>query len=324
MLKGFLLETVLVTGAAGFIGSSLTDRLLADGKRVVGLDNFSDFYSPKTKQENIGPALKHENFVLKKVDVRNFEGMKALFRGSGIEKVVHLAAQAGVRPSIENPFLYEDVNIKGTLNLLQLSRQFDVKNFLLASSSSVYGASANSPFSESAAVEKPVSPYAASKKACELFAFTYSHLYALPIIALRFFTVYGPRQRPDMAIYKFTKLIEEGKEIELYGSGQSRRDYTFIDDAVDGICRAIDCSFAFEVINLGNSSPISLNRLVSLLEEKLGRKAKIKALPDQAGDVPLTFADISKARRLLGYDPKVTIEDGIVRFVKWFKSKRQV
>jgi len=238
--------------------------------------------------------------------------------------MIHLAARAGVRPSIENPLLYEDVNIKGTINLLESCKEYGIENFVFGSSSSVYGVNEKIPFSEDDRVERSISPYAASKRACEIFCSTYHNLYGISIACLRFFTVYGPRQRPEMAIHKFTRMIDRGQEIEMFGDGKSRRDYTYIGDIVDGIIGTLDKKFGFEIFNLGNSNVVELRYLIELIEKNLGKKAKIKMMPDQPGDVPVTYADVSKAKRMLGYDPHVRIEEGIERFVKWYMEEQKL
>jgi len=313
------MSRVLVTGGAGFIGSHLVDRLLDIGKKVICIDNFDPFYDPEIKKKNIEHNLENKNLTLIKEDIRNKKKLEETFETYDIDKIVHLAARAGVRPSIRDPLLYEDINIKGTLNLLKLCKNHPVENFIFGSSSSVYGINSKVPFSEDDHVNFPISPYAASKRACELFCFTYSHLYDLPITCLRFFTVYGPRQRPEMAIHKFTRLIDRGVTIEMYGDGTSKRDYTYIDDITNGIISALNKKFDFEIINLGNSETVELRYLISLIEKNLGKKAKIKQLPEQLGDVPITYADITKAKKLLNYKPKVKIEEGIRRFIGWYK-----
>lgn len=313
--------TIMITGCAGFIGSHVVDRLLSGGKNVVGVDNFDSFYNPSIKMKNIEHNLDHNNFVFYRADIRDKTEMNQIFEDNEIDIIIHLAARAGVRPSIQDPLLYEDVNIKGTLNLLELSKEYGIKNFVFASSSSVYGVNDKVPFSESDMVERLISPYAASKKACETYCYTYHHLYEIPVVCLRFFTVYGPRQRPEMAIHKFTRLIDNEQEIEMYGDGASKRDYTYITDIVDGIVAAIDRRSGYEIINLGDSNVVELQYLITLIEENLGKKAMIKKRPIQPGDVPITFADISKAKTLLGYAPKVSIEDGIENFVKWYRSE---
>jgi UDP-glucuronate 4-epimerase len=314
--------SVLVTGGAGFIGSHLVDRLIVEGHHVVCLDNFDPYYDPAIKRRNIAHNLRNENFELVEADVRDKGKLEGVFKNQKIEQVVHLAAKVGVRPSVQDPFIYEDVNIGGTINLLELSRDFNIKNFIFGSSSSVYGISEKVPFSEED-VCQPISPYAVSKRACELYCHAYHHLFDIPVRCLRFFTVYGPRQRPEMAIHKFTRLIDEGKEIEVYGDGSSKRDYTYIDDIIKGIMAALDKKFDFQIINLGNSETVELKRLISLIEENLGEKAKIKWLQAQPGDVPITYADISKAKGLLNYHPKIGIEEGIRKFVEWYMECRK-
>ena len=314
------MSQILVTGGAGFIGSHLVDRLLNMGKKVICIDNFDPFYEPRIKKKNIEHNLENMNFTLINEDIRNKKKLEEIFEMHSIDKIVHLAARAGVRPSIRDPLLYEDVNIKGTLNLLELCKKYQIKNFIFGSSSSVYGINSKIPFSERDPINFPISPYATSKRACELFCFTYSHLYDLPITCLRFFTVYGPRQRPEMAIHKFTRLISQGKTIEMYGNGTSKRDYTYIDDIIIGIISALNKKFDFEIINLGNSETVELKYLISLIEKNLKKKAKIKQLPEQLGDVPITYADITKAKKLLNYKPKVKIEEGIEKFVRWYKD----
>lgn len=313
--------TVMITGCAGFIGSHVVDWLLSGGKNVVGVDNLDSFYDPSIKMKNIEHNLDDKNFIFYKADVRDKAEMDQIFEDNEIDVIIHLAARAGVRQSIQDPLLYEDVNIKGTLNLLEFSKEYGIKNFVFGSSSSVYGINEKIPFNESDVVERLISPYAASKKACETFCYTYHHLHGIPVVCLRFFTVYGPRQRPEMAIHKFTRLIDQGQEIEMYGDGTSKRDYTYITDIVDGIVAAIDKRIGYEIINLGDSKVVELQYLISLIEEKLGKKAKIKKLPVQPGDVPVTHADISKAQTLLGYAPEVSIEEGIDNFVKWYRSE---
>ncbi len=313
------MSLILVTGAGGFIGSHLVDRLLADGYDVVGLDNFDNFYDPAIKRRNLRNALNNKHFRLMEGDIRDTETIQ--HAGEGSDAVVHLAARAGVRPSIRDPLLYEDVNIRGTLNILDMCRKNGVSRLLFGSSSSVYGINSKVPFAEDDPVGCPISPYAASKRAAELMCFTYHHLYGFSITCLRFFTVYGPRQRPEMAIHKFTRCIDQGREITLFGDGTSARDYTYVDDIIDGVVAALDQPAGFEIINLGGSQTTRLRELVSLIEDALGKKADIKWLPDQPGDVPITYADISKAKRLLGYSPKVPVTEGIPRFVEWYKKQ---
>jgi UDP-glucuronate 4-epimerase len=316
------MKNVLITGGAGFIGSHLVGRLLAEGAwRVSVVDDFNNFYDPTVKRRNVAPHLGREEFTLHEADIRDRAALEVIFKETRFDCVVHLAARAGVRPSLVEPVLYAETNINGTLNLLELARAYDVKQFVFGSSSSVYGENEKVPFSEDDPVTKPISPYAATKAAGELLCHTYSHLFGLRCVALRFFTVYGARQRPDLAIHKFARLISEGKPIPVFGDGTTRRDYTYVDDIIAGVRAAIDYeSSDYEVINLGESRTVELRELIGLLERELGREAIIERQPTQPGDVPQTFADISKARRLLGYDPRTPIEEGIRRFVEWFKG----
>ncbi len=313
---------VLVTGGAGFIGSAVTDRLLARGDRVVCLDSFDTFYDPRIKRKNIEAAAGHGYFTLVEGDIRDGDLLDRLAAAHPIDAVIHSAARAGVRPSIEAPQLYEDVNIKGTMNLLELARKIQPGNFVFLSSSSVYGVNRKVPFAETDPVDHPISPYAATKKACELICHTYHHLFGLNITCVRPFTVYGPRQRPEMAIHKFTRMIDQGRAIPLFGDGSSRRDYTYIDDLVDGVVRALDRPLGYDVINLGEQETIALKDLVRLIEENLGKKAEVEAHPDQPGDVPITYADISRARDVLGYAPQVKVAEGVRRFVDWYRENR--
>jgi UDP-glucuronate 4-epimerase len=310
--------SILVTGGAGFIGSHLIDRLLKKGYSVICLDNFDPYYDSRLKRKNIKHNLDKPNFKLVEADIRDKKALKKIFEKNGIEKIVHLAAKVGVRSSIKEPLLYEDVNVRGTLNLLELCREFKVENFIFGSSSSVYGSTQKIPFSEDD-IPKPISPYGASKRSAELLCHVYSSLYGVPIICLRFFTVYGPRQRPDMVIHKFTRLIDQGKEIPMYGDGTSKRDYTHIDDIVTGIVNALEKEFSFEIFNLGHSRTVELKKLISLIERELGKKAKIRKLPTQRGDMLITYAKISKAKKMLNYDPQVSLEVGIKAFVEWYK-----
>lgn len=321
------MSKILVTGGAGFIGSHVIRTLLAKGEKVVCVDNFDNFYDPKIKEGNIREFLKNKNFKLYRVDICHFDQLKKVFQENNIDLIIHLAARAGVRPSIQNPIFYSKVNIGGTINLLELTRQFQIKNFIFASSSSVYGNNKKIPFSEKDRIDKPISPYAATKRAGELVCYTYYKLYKINVLCLRLFTVYGPAGRPDMAPYKFTKLIFEGKEVPMYGDGASYRDYTFIDDIVFGILSSIDfvrSEGGYEIFNLGNSNTVKLNYLILTIEKLLGKKAKIKRLPPQPGDVEKTYADISKAKKLLGYNPKTKIEEGMARFVKWYKENEKL
>ena len=320
------MKKILITGGAGFIGSHVADHLLADGGwQVSVVDDFNDFYEPAIKRENIAAHLQNPAYRLHEADIRDQSALKRVFAENNFDCVVHLAARAGVRPSLRQPQLYAETNINGTLNLLELARERTVKQFIFGSSSSVYGNNANVPFSEDYPTGQPISPYAATKAAGELLCHTYSHLYAMRCICLRFFTVYGARQRPDLAIHKFARLISAGKPIPVFGDGTTHRDYTYIDDCLTGVRAAIDYAASdFEVINLGESRTVELREMISLLEQELGQRAIIDRQPLQPGDVPQTFADISKARRLLGYNPQTQIEDGIRRFVEWFGKNRVV
>jgi len=312
---------VLITGAAGFIGSHLSERLLGKGVTVVGVDNFDNFYDPQVKRDNIAVSMENERFRLIEADIRDSDAMdKAV--GDGIDAIVHLAACAGVRPSIAQPVLYADVNINGTMVLLEAAKEYDVRKFVFASSSSVYGNNEKVPFSEADNVDFPISPYAATKKACELICHTYHHLYDIAMTCLRFFTVYGPRQRPDLAIHKFARLIEAGKPIPVYGDGSMMRDFTYIDDIIDGVTASIEKCRGYNIYNLGESRPISVNELIAELEKALGKKAIKEYQPPQPGDVERTYADVARAVAKLGYDPKTAIEDGLAEFVTWLRRNR--
>ena len=319
------MKKLLITGGAGFIGSHLVDRLLTtDVELIEVIDDFNDFYDPSIKHANIRDHINDPRYHISKIDIRDRAALEPLFQRNNFDCVVHLAARAGVRPSLAEPQLYSETNINGTVNLLELARQRNIKQFVFGSSSSVYGINAKVPFSEDDPIRQPISPYAATKAAGELLCHTYSHLYGLRCVCLRFFTVYGPRQRPDLAIHKFAKLITERKPIPVFGDGTTRRDYTFVDDIIDGVIAAIAYNKTnYEVINLGESRTVELNELISLLEAELDTHAIIDRQPPQPGDVPQTFADISKARALLGYDPKTQIEEGLRRFVEWFRLNSQ-
>ena len=316
------MRNVLVTGGAGFIGSHLVARLLAEGRwRVTALDDFNDFYDPALKRRNVEPHLGREGFELREADIRDRAALGEVFGGTRFHCIVHLAARAGVRPSLAEPVLYTETNINGTVNLLELAREHGVRQFVFGSSSSVYGENEKVPFAEDDPVNRPISPYAATKAAGELLCHTYSHLFGLRCVALRFFTVYGARQRPDLAIHKFARLISAGEPIPVFGDGTTRRDYTYVDDIIAGVRAAMDYrQSAYEVVNLGGSRTVSLSELIALLERELGRRAVIDRQPPQPGDVPQTYADVSKARRLLGYDPRTPIAEGVRRFVEWFKA----
>ena len=311
----------LVTGGAGFIGSHVCEALLKENN-VVCIDNFNDYYNPDFKEQNVRYFLKNKNFKIYREDIINIKKLEAIFRKNKIDKVVHLAARAGVRASIEHPVLYEQTNVLGTMNILIMAKKFKIKNFIFGSSSSVYGNNKKIPFSEDDNTDNPISPYAATKKAAELACYTYSHLYNIPVACLRLFTVYGPRGRPDMAPYKFTDMIYKGEEIPVFGDGNSERDYTYVSDIADGIMKALNKEFGFEIINLGNSEPVKLNRLISSIEKNLGKSAKIKRMPIQPGEVFVTYADTRKAKKLLKWQPKIKIEDGIKKFTEWYKNER--
>jgi UDP-glucuronate 4-epimerase len=310
---------VLITGAAGFIGSHLCERLLDDGWKIVGVDNFDDFYDPQIKRRNIADCLKNKNFHLVEADIRDRAAMDDT-AGKDIDIIVHLAARAGVRPSIAQPLLYADVNVNGTMALLEAAKKHKVGKFIFGSSSSVYGNNEKVPFSEDDNVDFPISPYAATKKAGELICHTYHHLYGISVTCLRYFTVYGPRQRPDLAIHKFARLMEQGKPISIYGDGTMSRDFTYIDDIIDGTVTAMEKCAGFNIYNLGESRPITVNDLVAAIEKALGKKAIKEYVPPQPGDVERTYADVTKAVNELGYNPSTDIADGLARFVAWLRE----
>ena len=344
------MKIYLITGGAGFIGSTVAERLLKQGNKVIVVDNFNDFYdynrkirnileitgnyrkaneilenpSKDEKIENLKRIVNSKNFVLEYVDIRDMEKMDKIFSEYEIDLVFNPAAMAGVRPSLLDPMLYEEVNIKGYMNLLELCKKYGVKKFLQASSSSVYGNNKKIPFKETDIVDFAISPYAATKKSGEVIGYVYHKLYEIDMIQLRFFTVYGPKQRPDLAIHKFTKMILEEKSIPFYGDGNTKRDYTYIDDIVDGILKSIDYLFknqdVYEIFNLGESHVVSLKEMVEIIEKVLGKKAVLNKQPMQPGDVEKTYADISKARKILGYDPKTNFEDGIKKFIEWYMN----
>lgn len=313
---------IAITGIAGFIGSHVGEKLLSLGHEVVGIDNFDAFYDRKFKEYNLRPFRDSENFVLYETDIREKEGLQSIFEQHKIDVVIHLAAKAGVRPSIEKVEEYYDVNINGTLNLLECMRRHDVKNLLFASSSSVYGNNEKVPFSEQDVVDNPISPYAATKKSGELMCHVYSHLYGFNINCLRFFTVFGPRQRPDLAIHKFTRLIDTNKSLPFYGDGSTARDYTYVDDIVDGVLCALHNLNGFHVYNLGESRVTRLNELVEIIEKALNKKAILDRKELQPGDVEKTYADTSKAKTELGYNPKYDVEKGIRNFVDWYNTSK--
>ena len=316
-------QTILVTGAAGFIGSSLVERLLHGGQRVIGVDNFDPFYDPSEKRANLAAALASEHFRLVQADCQDLPALEAAVPDP-IDVVVHLAAKAGVRPSIADPVAYADANVVATQAMLELARRRSVGRFVFGSSSSVYGNNEKVPFSETDPVEAPISPYAATKRACELLCHTHWHLNGGAMTSLRFFTVYGPRQRPDLAIRKFTRLMMAGEPIPMFGDGSMERDFTWIDDILDGVEAAIDRtsrSETFDIINLGESRTTTVRRLIDLIAQSLGVAPRIQQLPLQPGDVRRTFADVSRARRLLGYEPGTPVEAGIPRFVEWARQQ---
>lgn len=314
---------ILVTGGAGFIGSHLVDRLLADDHQVTVVDNFDPFYDPQIKERNIQEHLAHPNYQLHRVDIRDLEVMRRELQGE-YDCIVHLAAKAGVRPSIEDPIAYQEANVRGTQNLLELAKEWGTTQFVFASSSSVYGVNPNVPWSEDELVLRPISPYASTKMSGELLGHVYSHLYGIRFLALRFFTVYGPRQRPDLAIHKFTRMISEGESIPFFGDGSTSRDYTFVEDTVSGILGAISFSDAqYEIFNLGNDATVTLSEMVETIEMVVGKPAKLKRLGDQPGDVPRTWACIEKARKSLGYAPTLAFPEGIERFYSWYKEQER-
>jgi UDP-glucuronate 4-epimerase len=313
----------LVTGGAGFIGSHVCERLLNEGHTVHALDDINPYYDPSFKERNLAElrSIGGDRFELHQGDIAETALVEAAMDAAKFDQIIHLAARAGVRPSLEEPLLYQQVNVGGTTNILEAARKRGVHKVTIASSSSVYGLNAKVPFSESDTVATPISPYAASKLACESLGHVYHHIYGMDVAMLRFFTVYGPRQRPDLAIFKFAKLIMAGKPIPVFGDGTSARDYTFVSDTVDGIVSCTKQEFGYEIFNLGESDTVTLARMIGLLESALGKAAIIDRQPMQPGDVPLTFADISKARAKLGYDPKIKAEEGIPLFVEWFLKR---
>ena len=321
-MNGKYFKNILVTGGAGFIGSHLVETLLAeDDWQVSVVDNFNDFYNPEFKRANVSHFLENPRFSLCEIDICDAEKLGEVFAENKFDVIVHLAARAGVRPSLLQPELYAETNINGTLNLLELAKKHGVEQFVFGSSSSVYGINCKIPFAEDDRIQQPISPYAATKAAGELLCHTYSHLYPIRTVCLRFFTVYGARQRPDLAIRKFSRLILEDEPIPLFGDGTTRRDYTYVDDIIQGVRAAIDYTQTkHEIFNLGESQTVELKELIRLLEENLGKKAIINYQPMQPGDVPQTFADITKSRKLLGYNPTTKIEDGIKKFTDWIKS----
>lgn len=314
---------IIVTGGAGFIGSTLVKALLDRGENVVAFDDFNDFYEPALKRENVSEFASNRSFRLYELDIRDNPAVTEAIRSERPDCIVHLAARAGVRPSIQDPLLYEQVNCVGTLNILEAVKDIGIKNFVFASSSSVYGINSKVPFSEQDPITCPISPYASTKRAGELMCYTYSHLYGLPVTCMRFFTVYGEKGRPDMAVAKFTRLIDEGKEIPVYGDGSAQRDFTYVGDIVSGLVNSIYRPMRYEIINLGGSNTIHVNRLISIIEDNLGKKAKVNYMAPMPGDVPITYADVTKARSLIGFEPAVRIEEGVARYVRWFLERQR-
>jgi UDP-glucuronate 4-epimerase len=314
---------IFITGGAGFIGSHTTKKLIDRGDKVIMIDNFNDYYNPKLKEDRIKKFLKGYEFKLYRGDIRDYKLLEKIFKKEKIDKVIHLAAMAGVRNSLKNPLLYEEVNVRGTMNLLEMAVKYKIKNFVYASSSSVYGNNKKLPFSETDNVDTPISPYASSKKCCELMAHVYSHIYKLPTTGLRFFTVYGPWGRPDMALFTFTQDIIAGKTIEVYNYGKMSRNFTYIDDIVSGIITVLDANLPYGVMNIGGDREEKLTRFIEVIEQNIGKKAKKKLMPMQSGDVPATVADIRKLRKL-GWKPTIRIEKGIANFVNWYKEYYKV
>ncbi|WP_319200804.1 SDR family NAD(P)-dependent oxidoreductase [uncultured Ilyobacter sp.] len=315
---------IIITGGAGFIGSHLCENLIKNGEKIICIDNFNEYYDPMIKENNIKTLISNDRFQLFKGDIRDMPFLEKIFSENRVEMVINLAAMAGVRPSLEDPLLYEEVNIKGLMNILELCKKYKINKFIQASSSSVYGNNSKVPFSENDVVDYAISPYAATKKSGEILGHVFHHLYNIDMIQLRFFTVYGPRQRPDLAIHKFTKFITEGKAVPVYGDGSSERDYTYIDDILDGIIKSIDYlrenQGIYHILNLGESETISLNKMIQVIQDELGIKAIINHLPLQPGDVNKTYADISKAKKLLGYSPKTNFKNGIKNFISWYQE----
>ena len=317
-------KNILITGGAGFIGSTLADSLIKENNKIIVIDNFCDFYDPRLKERNIKEIINNPNYKLYRDDIRDRSAIKNIFAENEIDVVVHLAAMAGVRPSIDNPILYQEVNCVGTQNILEEMKNHNVKNLVMASSSSVYGNCKEVPFKEDFIVDYAISPYAATKKANEVMTHVYHELYKMNVIMLRFFTVYGPRQRPDLAISKFTKLMLNSESIPMFGDGSTSRDYTYVDDIIDGIKKSIkyveNNKDVYEILNLGNSSPISLIEMIEVIGNTIGVTPSINQLPMQMGDVEKTYADISKAQKLIEYNPKTSFEEGIKKFVDWYKN----
>jgi len=316
-----MIMAILVTGAAGFIGSHVTQALLARGEQVIGLDNLNDYYSPARKRANLVEIGESPAFRFVEGDIRDLEALRGLFASERVSAMVHLAAMPGIPYSMKHPLLYEEVNTRGTLNLLEMAREFEVGKFVLASTSSIYGATDKIPFVETDPTDRPLAPYPATKKACEVLAYTYHHLYGLKCAVLRFFNVYGPRGRPDMTPFKFTEAIVNGREFTLYEEGRPRRDWTFISDIVAGVLAATDADLSYEIFNLGRGEPVTMRDFVTILERLIGKSARWKNAPLPPTDLAVTFADTSKAHRMLGYSPCVSIEQGLSRFWEWYKAR---
>jgi len=316
-------QEILVTGGAGFIGSNLCERLIKGGHKVICFDNFNSFYNPKIKEDNIKELKNSSDFLLVKGDILDKDLLREIFSRNQISKIVHLAALPGVRTSFLLPESYIDVDIKGTVNLLEAAKRYNISQFIFGSSSSVYGIGSEVPFNENEKGMITISPYSSSKRSAEIFCETYSKIYKIPITILRFFTVYGPRQRPEMAIHKFTRFMKQGKSIPMFGDGESARDYTYIDDIVEGISTSMEKVFDFQIFNLGNSNTTKLKELIKILGKKLCVSPRVEKLSDQIGDVPITFADIKKAKEFLGWSPKISFEKGIDNFIKWHEEKEE-
>jgi UDP-glucuronate 4-epimerase len=315
---------VFVTGSAGFVGFYTSQAFLERGDEVVGIDNFNDYYSPQLKKDRNTMLEKYKDYKFYNGSICDKELLEKIFNKEKLDKICHLAAQAGVRYSIDHPFAYQQSNLEGFLNIIEFSKQFKVKNFVFASSSSVYGGTKSIPFSEEEKLDKPLSLYGATKISNEAIAYSYSHLFSIPCVGLRFFTVYGPWGRPDMAYYKFTDRIVKGEPIDVYNYGKMRRDFTYIDDIVKGVLASLDRSFDFEVFNLGNSNTVELEYFIECIEKELGMKAEKNMLPLQPGDVVETYANISKAKNMLGFDPKINIEEGIKKFIEWYQEYHNI
>lgn len=316
------MKTVIVTGAAGFIGSNVVPQLLTEGYTVIGVDNFDDTYTPAFKESNVAPFSLHENFTLRRVDIRDLPTTKALFETHKPSYVIHLAAKADTRDAVDNPHIYTSVNIEGTLNILELCRAYPVKNLVIASSSSVYGNSPRVPWSEEEAADRPLSPYGATKRAVEMFAHTYHHNFNMPITCLRFFNAYGENNRPNMVPYIWAEKILSGNEVEISGDGSRKRDYTYIGDTVKAIVLAMQKPLGFEIINIGNHTPVSLNELRAAFEKVIGTTATVKSRPSHKASVEVTYANVDKAKKLLGWEPSVPLEEGISRLVAWMRANR--